>query len=90
MLLLLIQCKLAQCHPADIDESDGQTGLPFGAALARAHWGIALGVYELACAAPPRVALWGPLGQFLHVIDTNLALVVLGRPLTAPLELAAL
>ncbi len=48
-----------QRHPADVGKSDGQAGLPFGAALAR---GIALGVYGLARATPPRVALRGPLG----------------------------
>ncbi len=64
-----IQRKLAQRHPADVGESNGQAGLPFGAALARAHWGIALGVYGLARATPLRVALWGPLGQFPRVDD---------------------
>ncbi len=58
-----------QRHPADVGKSDGQAGLPFGAALARVHRGIALGVYGLARATPPRVALWGPLGQYPRVDD---------------------
>jgi len=63
------QRKLAQRHPADVGESDGQAGLPFGTALSRAHRDIALGVYRLARATPPRVALRGPLGRFPRVDD---------------------
>ena len=48
-------------------------GSLFGAALVCAHQGIALGVYGLACATPPQVALWGPLGKFPHVDDRRVA-----------------
>ena len=37
MLLLPNQRKLAQHHPADIGESDGQFGLPVGAVLALSY-----------------------------------------------------
>ena len=47
--------------------------LPFGAALARVHQGIALEVYGLARALPPRVALGGHLGQFPRVDDRRVA-----------------
>ena len=48
-------------------------GSLFGAALARAHRGIALGVYGLTRALPPRVALGGHLGQFPRVDDRRVA-----------------
>ncbi len=86
-----------QCHPADVGESNGQAGLPYGAVLACAHRGITLGVYGLARATPPRVALGVHLGNIRTSMissseNTNLALVVLGRLAlaTAPLDMAAL
>ena len=39
--------------------ADTWYGLPFGAALARAHQGIALGVYELVDSTLLLLALWG-------------------------------
>ncbi len=37
--------------------ADARYGLPFGAALGRAHQGIALGVYELVRSTPPPLTL---------------------------------
>jgi hypothetical protein len=54
------QRKLAYCRPVDIRDDDDQTGLPLGAALARAHQGLARGVYGLVSPTPLRVVLWGP------------------------------
>ncbi len=45
--------------------ADAWYGLPFGAALARTHQGIALGVYELVRSTPPLLALWGSLGELI-------------------------
>ena len=44
--------------------ADDQTGLPFGAALARAHKGIALGVYGPVGPTLPRLALQGLWGNY--------------------------
>ena len=64
-----IKRKLALRHPADVGTADGQSGLPFGAALARAHRGIGLGVCGLARTTPTRAALPGPPWQFPRVDD---------------------
>jgi hypothetical protein len=69
VLPLPFKRKLALRHPVYVGDSVGQAGLPFGAALARAHRGIALGVCVIACALLPRVALRGPFGQFPRVDD---------------------
>ena len=61
-LPLLFKRKLASRRPANIGHADGQAVLPFGAALARAHCVVALGVCGVARALSPRVDLWGPLG----------------------------
>ncbi len=53
-------------------------GSLFGASLARAHTGIAVGVYGLTCATPTQVALRGPLGQYPRVDDRQLELHPLG------------
>jgi hypothetical protein len=45
--------KLAYCRPADIGNADNQTGLPLGVTLARAHQGLAHGVYGLASPTLP-------------------------------------
>jgi hypothetical protein len=63
------QCKLAYCRPADIGNANDQTGLPFGAAIACAHQGLARGVYKLASPTLPRVTLWGPWGSNIPVDD---------------------
>ena len=68
-----IKRKLALRHPADVGPADGQSGLPFGAALARAHRGIGLGVCGLARTAPTRAALLGPPWQFPRVDDRRVA-----------------
>ncbi len=54
--------------------ADAQYGHPFGAELARAHQGIALGVYELVGSAPPLLALWGSLGGLIADDDWRVAL----------------
>ncbi len=54
--------------------ADAQYGLPFGAALARVHQGIALGVYELVRSTPPLLALWGSLGELIADDDRRVAL----------------
>ena len=59
-----IKRELAYRHPADVVPAYGQSGLPFGAALARAHWGISLGVCGLARTTPTRAALLGSPWQF--------------------------
>ncbi len=50
---------LARHGPSIVASADAWYGLPFGAALARTHQGIALGVYELVRSTPPPLALRG-------------------------------
>ncbi len=45
---MLFKRKLASRHPANIGHADGQAVLPFGAALARTHRVVALGVCGVA------------------------------------------
>ncbi len=45
-LLLLCQRQLALHCPSSMASTEARYGLPFGVALARAHQGIALGVYK--------------------------------------------
>ncbi len=66
-------------RPADIDDANDQTGLPLGAALARAHQGLARGVYVLVSPTPPRVVLWGPWGSIISIYDWC-AVMMLTRP----------
>ncbi len=40
-------------------------GLAFGAALARAHQGISLGVYKPVGSTPPLLALQGSMGELI-------------------------
>jgi hypothetical protein len=54
--------------------ADARYGLPFGAALARAHQGIALGVYELIRSTPPLLALRGSRGELIADDDWRVAL----------------
>ncbi len=54
--------------------ADAQYGLPFGAALARAHQGIALGVYKLVGSTLPLLALWGSLWELIADNDRGVAL----------------
>ncbi len=54
--------------------ADAQYGHPFGAALVRAHQGIALGVYELIGSTPPLLALRGSLGELIADNDWHVAL----------------
>jgi hypothetical protein len=68
--------KLAYCRPADIGNVNDQTRLPLGAALARAHQGLAHGVFGLASPTPPRVALWGPWGSNIAVNDRRVAVTL--------------
>ncbi len=54
--------------------ADAGYGHPFGAALARAHQGIALGVYELVGSTPLLLALRGSLGELIANDDRRVAL----------------
>ncbi len=45
--------------------ADARYGHPFGVALASAHQGIALGVYELVGSTPPLLVLWGSLEELI-------------------------
>ncbi len=54
--------------------ADARYGHPFGVALAHAHQGIALGVYELVGSTLPLLALWGSLGELIADNDWRVAL----------------
>ncbi len=54
--------------------ADARYGLPFGAALARAHQGIALGVYKPVGSTPPLLMLRGSLGELIADDDRRVAL----------------
>jgi len=69
----------ACCQPAVADDVDVQTGLPIGAALARAHHGLALRVFGLAGPTLPQVALRGPRGA-LDTVDGRRVAMTLTWP----------
>ncbi len=52
-------------RPSGVASADARYGLPFGVALARAHQGITLGVYELVRSTPLLLTLWGSLGELI-------------------------
>ncbi len=54
--------------------ADAWYGLLFGAALVRAHQGIALGVYKPVGSTPPLLALQGSLGELIADNDRRVAL----------------
>ncbi len=54
--------------------ADAQYGHPFGTALARAHQGIALGVYELVRSTPPLLALRGSWEELITADGRRVAL----------------
>jgi hypothetical protein len=54
--------------------ANARYGLPFGAALAHAHQGIALGVYELVGSTLPLLALWGSREELIANDDRRVAL----------------
>ena len=54
--------------------ADAWYGLPFGAALARAHQGITLGVSKPVGSTLPLLALLGSLGELIADDDRRVAL----------------
>ncbi len=73
-LLLLCYRQLARHCPSGMASADARYGLPFGAAPARAHQGIALGVYELVRSTPPPLAPWGSHEELIADDDQQAAL----------------
>ena len=65
---------MARHRPSDVASTDARYGLPFGVALARAHQGIALGVYKPVGSTPPLLALRGSLGELIADNDRRIAL----------------
>ena len=61
-------------HPPDVASADAQLGHPFGAALARVHQGIALGVSRPVGSTPPLLALGGSFGELIANDDWRIAL----------------
>jgi hypothetical protein len=59
VLLLLFWHQQARHHPSGVASADARYGHPFGAAHARAHRGIALGVYKPVGSTPPLLTLQG-------------------------------
>ncbi len=70
--------------------ADAQYGLPFGVALARAHQGIALGVYKPVGSTPPLLALRGSLGELIANNDWRVALRELSTQVPGRLDVAQL
>ncbi len=77
-LPLLYYCQHACHHPANVASADAKSGHPFGAALARTHQGIALGVSKPMGSTPPLLALRGSLREFIADDDRRVAFVLSG------------
>ena len=68
--------KLAYCCQADIGNVDNQTGLRLGAALARAHQGLARRAYGLVSPTMLQVAPRGTWGSNIAIDDRRVAVTL--------------
>ena len=73
-LLLLCWHQQARHHPSNVASANAWYEHHFGAALARAHQGIALGVYKPVGSTSPLLALWGALEELIADDDRRVAL----------------